>query len=35
MILIAFFKWIGEVDLKWISTKPTLALAMNSAPLMQ
>lgn len=30
--LIAFFKWIGEVDLNGFPAKPTLALAMNSAP---
>ncbi len=30
--LIAFFKWIGEIDLNGFPAKPTLALAMNSAP---
>ena len=29
--LIAFFKWIGEVDLNGFPAKPTLALAMNNA----
>ncbi len=30
--LIAFFKWIGEVDLNGFPAKPTLAVSINSLP---